>query len=191
MSRTAHSLTLRRGPGTSILGKWNEQGSWQSTAVPRILQLGWNQDQQVEFGHVSCFICFYPGKKHPLLKNVNGKHPPSTATSFRPSRGARQGVASLEGAAWLICIQTEKGIQKPGMILIIFWHQNYQFWFKNIPSINFEDSKHFGDSVWKLGSKSRAFLRHRFSGRQPLTAPCARWHLKSIWNLEINEMNLR
>jgi len=39
-------------------------------------------------------------------------------------------------------IQTEKGIQKPGMILIIFWHQNYQFWFKNIPSINFEDSKH-------------------------------------------------
>ena len=127
MSGTAHSLTLRRGPGTSILGKWNEQGSWQSTA---------------EFGHASCFICFYPPKKHPLLKNVNGKHPHSTATSFRPSRGARQGVASLEGAAWLICIQTEKGIQKPGMILIIFWHQNYQFWFKNIPSINFEDSRH-------------------------------------------------
>ena len=92
MSGTAHSLTLLRlGPGTSILGKWNEQGSWQSTAVPRILQLGWTQDplapifrvQHVEFGHASCFICFYPPiRSHPLLKNVNGKHPPKISNFF-------------------------------------------------------------------------------------------------------------
>jgi hypothetical protein len=88
-----------------------------------------------------------PQSDHILCSKMSMENIPlKSATSFRPSRGAQQGVSSLEGAAWLIRIQTEKGIQKPGSKyiwyilihngMIIFWHQNYQFWFKNIPSIN-------------------------------------------------------
>ena len=59
----------------------------------------------------------------------------------------------------------------------------------------FEDSKHIPSIFWGFSLEvgieiTGVRIRHRFSGRQPLTAPCARWHLKCIWNLEINEMNL-